>query len=208
MTSFKIFLVLFFLNLSAQAQNIALVIYKSPPILQVWQKSKGELVMTKEYPVCRMGYYFGPKRRQGDMATPEGVYFINRFNPYSLFHLSMGINYPNSIDKAREVKGARLGGDIFIHGNCVSAGCIAMTDSIITILFNQLKPFKKESIPVIILPTNALNEYDEILRECTKEKDPDLIYFNHFKDMKMIFEYWNLFHKVPKVKGNSYSMVY
>ncbi len=59
----------------------------------------------------------GPKRVEGDGKTPEGLYYIDRRNPNSSFHLSLGISYPNTEDKARaHAMGKRAGGDIFIHG--------------------------------------------------------------------------------------------
>lgn len=59
----------------------------------------------------------GHKQFEGDGKTPEGSYIIDRRNPNSEFHLSLGISYPNDADRevAREA-GKAPGGDIFIHG--------------------------------------------------------------------------------------------
>ncbi|WP_458792086.1 L,D-transpeptidase family protein [Yoonia sp. MH D7] len=59
----------------------------------------------------------GHKQVEGDGRTPEGVYRMNRRNPNSRFHLSLGISYPNERDRAyaRSI-GKSPGGDIFIHG--------------------------------------------------------------------------------------------
>lgn len=81
----------------------------------------------------------GPKRVKGDGKTPEGRYRIDRRNPNSSFHLSLGISYPNTADVARaRALGQSPGGDIFIHGqpNAMrprtgenwTAGCIAVTN--------------------------------------------------------------------------------
>ncbi|MDJ0640033.1 MAG: L,D-transpeptidase family protein, partial [Paracoccaceae bacterium] len=80
----------------------------------------------------------GHKTVSGDGKTPEGLYYIDRRNPKSEFHLSLGISYPNERDTARAEKlGKSPGGDIFIHGrgNPVQAwmrdwtwGCIAVTN--------------------------------------------------------------------------------
>lgn len=60
----------------------------------------------------------GHKFFEGDGRTPEGVYLIDRRNPNSKFHLSVGISYPNEKDRAfAEEMGKSPGGDIFIHGN-------------------------------------------------------------------------------------------
>jgi len=81
----------------------------------------------------------GHKTREGDGRTPEGRYFIDRKNPRSAFHLSLGISYPNAEDLARaRAAGVEPGGDIFIHGGPRpgrdrggpdwTAGCIAVTN--------------------------------------------------------------------------------
>lgn len=71
----------------------------------------------KAYPV-ELGFApDGHKRFEGDGRTPEGFYYIDRRNPNSDFHLSVGISYPNprDIELARRA-GKSPGGDIFIHG--------------------------------------------------------------------------------------------
>lgn len=82
----------------------------------------------------------GHKQFEGDGRTPEGSYIIDRRNPNSLFHLSIGISYPNEADIAfAQAKGQSPGGDIFIHGGPRrgidpmdkrdwTAGCISVTD--------------------------------------------------------------------------------
>ncbi len=79
----------------------------------------------------------GDKKISGDGKTPEGHYYINRRNPESRFHLSLGINYPNAQDRAEaKALGHDPGGDIFIHGrgglrNLLADwtwGCIAVTN--------------------------------------------------------------------------------
>lgn len=81
----------------------------------------------------------GDKAREGDGRTPEGSYFIDRKNPDSEYHLSLGISYPDVHDTAAAVEaGDDPGGDIFIHGGPTeardrghpdwTAGCIAVSD--------------------------------------------------------------------------------
>jgi murein L,D-transpeptidase YafK len=97
----------------------------------------------KSYKIALGGEPVGPKTRQGDHRTPEGVYVINGRNSHSQFHRSLHVSYPNGEDKARARKlGASPGGDIFIQGRpngygFVGAahrawdwtdGCIAVTD--------------------------------------------------------------------------------
>jgi murein L,D-transpeptidase YafK len=79
----------------------------------------------------------GPKRMEGDGRTPEGAYLIDKRNPNSSYHLSIGISYPNEYDLAMaQAMGVPPGGNIFIHGTPReerrkgdwTAGCIAVTN--------------------------------------------------------------------------------
>ncbi|CUH66383.1 L,D-transpeptidase catalytic domain [Thalassovita autumnalis] len=100
----------------------------------------------------------GDKLREGDGKTPEGTYFINRRNPNSKFHLSVGINYPDTRDMAEaRAAGVDPGGDIFIHGrpekyrNGVqdwTAGCIAVTDREVELIYAMVK----NGTPITINP--------------------------------------------------------
>ena len=103
--------------------------------------SKGEVLKT--YKIALGGNPIGPKERQGDNKTPEGIYFIDSKNNNSQYHLSLHISYPNESNKKRAQElGVSPGGDIMIHGikNGFSwvgdshtevdwtKGCIAVTD--------------------------------------------------------------------------------
>ncbi|MGB3244880.1 MAG: L,D-transpeptidase family protein [Sulfitobacter sp.] len=71
----------------------------------------------EEYKI-KLGFApIGHKTFEGDGRTPEGRYLIDRRNPNSKFHLSLGISYPNDQDRAiAQEMGKKPGGDIFIHG--------------------------------------------------------------------------------------------
>ena len=54
----------------------------------------------------------GDKKIEGDGKTPEGLYTINRRNPNSSFHLSLGISYPDANDVAEaKALGEKPGGE-------------------------------------------------------------------------------------------------
>ena len=94
----------------------------------------------RTYPIGLGFAPVGHKQFEGDGRTPEGSYVIDRRNPDSLFHLSVGISYPNEADIAfAEAQGRSPGGDIFIHGGPRrgidptnvrdwTAGCISVSD--------------------------------------------------------------------------------
>ncbi len=90
------------------------------------QDGGGDFKLYKSYPICAASGELGPKTKTGDRQSPEGFYFLkaSRFNPWSSYHLSLNLGYPNAYDRAHGYTGDYL----MIHGKCVSIGCYAMTD--------------------------------------------------------------------------------
>ncbi|NLF25085.1 MAG: hypothetical protein GX589_05435 [Deltaproteobacteria bacterium] len=143
-------------NIPYPPRRIFLRAFKEEQQLEVWiqPKRNHRFELLKTYPICRLSGVLGPKRRRGDLQVPEGFYYINRFNPVSRFHLSLGINYPNKSDKILGAYGD-LGGDIFLHGGCVTTGCLPVTDEYIKeiyILGVEAKQAGQKRIPVHIFP--------------------------------------------------------
>ncbi|AUR09536.1 L,D-transpeptidase family protein [Phaeobacter inhibens] len=96
----------------------------------------------------------GHKQIEGDGKTPEGTYLIDRRNPNSRYHLSIGISYPNGQDRAKAAAmGKKPGGEIFIHGepnnakerkraarvDDWTAGCIAVTNDEIEEIYAMVR---------------------------------------------------------------------
>ena len=147
--------------LNPQRLEIFCRLIKTNPRLEVWARNRGgglfELLHT--YPLAATSGRLGPKRRAGDLQVPEGFYEIDRFNPNSNFHLSLGLNYPNAADRA--LGEPHPGGDIFIHGGAATVGCLPITDAGIEevyLLAMAARAAGQAVIPVHIFPfpiTNA-----------------------------------------------------
>lgn len=103
---------------------------KTSRTLEVWARNQGEAAFRPlpGYPLAATSGTLGPKRYAGDGQVPEGFYCINRFNPLSAFHLSLGLDYPTAADVLATGL-ADPGGDIFIHGSNVTDGCLPLTDA-------------------------------------------------------------------------------
>ncbi len=112
----------------------------------------------KDYKI-KLGFApVGHKEIEGDGKTPEGLYMIDRRNPNSRFHLSLGISYPNEQDRARAAElGEKPGGDIFIHGQKSlrdkgrgdwTWGCIAVTNKQIEDIYAMVR----DGTPIQINP--------------------------------------------------------
>lgn len=105
-------------------------IFKQPGVLEIWVESAGgQFKLFEKYDICSFSGSLGPKLKQGDYQSPEGFYFVraNQLNPWSKFHLSFNLGYPNKYDRYY----GRTGSALMVHGNCVSVGCYAMTDTYI-----------------------------------------------------------------------------
>jgi len=131
-------------------------VFKQEEELEVWAKSGTieHFTLVKTYPFCTNSGTLGAKRKEGDYQIPEGFYTINRYNPKSSFYLSLGLNYPNKSDLILSDKTAP-GSDIFIHGACVSVGCVSITDDKIKevyLLTNEAKKHGQTNIEVHCFP--------------------------------------------------------
>jgi murein L,D-transpeptidase YafK len=136
--------------------NLLLIAYKEEQIIDLYAKNllDKKYIKIATYEICTKSGLPGPKNQSGDCQVPEGFYYIDRFNPTSDYYLSLRINYPNEADKKRSTA-LDKGGDIFIHGECVTIGCLPMTtDKIkeIYIYALQARQSGQVKIPVYIFP--------------------------------------------------------
>ncbi len=169
--------------------------------LEVWVKSDPvePFRLFKMYKVCATSGTFGPKRKEGDRQIPEGFYYINEFNPNSNYYLSLGINYPNASDLLKSDIN-NPGSDIFIHGSCVTIGCLPMTDPVMDELFFLTTTAKKEGqdfIPVHLYPyrfddSSSAGQY----KQKTVSK-PELRSFN--KPLEQAYTYFEETYHLPAI---------
>ncbi len=172
--------------------------FKYDAQLEVWAKnsSKESYKLVKTYKVCMQSGTMGPKRLQGDFQVPEGFYYINEFNTNSNYHLSLGLNYPNASDRILS-DSLRPGGDIYIHGSCVSTGCIPVNDQQIEELFvitSNAKAAGQDFIPVHVFPVRYNNKKSVAYLSSTTKTNKSLQQFqsrlqeafDHFENKKQL----------------------
>lgn len=138
--------------------EIAYVTFKDQRQLQVYARnSRAERwKFVKQYPVLAASGKPGPKLIEGDRQVPEGIYEAEFLNPNSRFHLSIRLDYPNEFDRRMALRDnrTRLGGDIMIHGNALSIGCLAMGDEAAEDLFILAAQVGKERTRIVVSPTD------------------------------------------------------
>jgi murein L,D-transpeptidase YafK len=187
------------------AKYIYIRSFKFDGQLEVWVKNtrKEPFKLFKTYRVCAMAGTLGPKRMAGDYQVPEGFYYINEFNPTSNYHLSLGLNYPNASDKILS-DSLRPGGDIYIHGSCVTVGCIPLTDEYIEevyILAAYAKASGQDYIPVHIYPVRYNVKKSADYLAYLSRTDASLKTFG--ERLEQVYDHFELTHQLPIIMTNS-----
>ena len=171
----------------------------------MWVKNqrKDPYKLFKSYRVCALAGTLGPKRMAGDYQVPEGFYYINEFNPNSNYYLSLGLNYPNVSDRILS-DSLRPGGDIYIHGSCVTVGCIPVTDQQIDeiyIIAAYAKALGQDYIPVHIYPVRYNNKKSaEYLNGLTRN-DGQLRAFS--ERLEKVYDHFEMTHQLPVIMTNN-----
>ncbi|NOT51069.1 MAG: L,D-transpeptidase family protein [Chitinophagaceae bacterium] len=183
------------------AKYIYIRSFKYDSQLEVWVKNEigASFQLFKTYKVCALAGTLGPKRMEGDYQVPEGFYYISEFNPRSNYYLSLGINYPNLSDRVLS-DSLRPGSEIFIHGSCVTVGCIPITDQQIDelyILAAYAKDQGQDFIPVHIFPVRFNKEKSVKYLETLTKDDPSL---KKFADrLEDAYDYFEKYKQLPVV---------
>jgi murein L,D-transpeptidase YafK len=167
-------------------------VFKREQLMEVWARGQGAgtFVLVNTYAMCGSSGDLGAKRERGDEQIPEGFYSIDVFNPASRFHLSLGVNYPNAVDRARGAAG-NLGGDIFIHGGCATVGCVPVTDAGIEevyVMALMARDAGQERIPVHMFPTRLDDDGFAWLRETFGPDHPDFGFWENLREGYLAFE--------------------
>lgn len=173
--------------------------------LEVWVRNdrKEDFKLFKTYKVCALAGSLGPKRMEGDYQVPEGFYFINEFNPRSTYHLSLGLNYPNASDKLLSDI-FRPGGDIYIHGSCVTVGCIPVNNEQIEelyILAAHAKNRGQDFIPVHIFPIRYNNKKSQEYLNTLTKTDAQLKQFA--QNLELVYDHFEITRQLPIIMVNN-----
>lgn len=103
-------------------------VFKLESELELWMAGEDGFKLFATYPICRWSGRLGPKQKEGDRQSPEGVYTVRQrqLNANSRWYRSFNLGYPNIYDKSFK----RTGSFLMVHGGCSSIGCYAMTNAV------------------------------------------------------------------------------
>lgn len=187
------------------AKQLYIRSFKYDGELEIWVRNerKEAFKLFKTYKVCALAGTLGPKRMQGDYQVPEGFYYINEFNPTSQYYLSLGLNYPNASDRILS-DSMHPGGDIYIHGSCVTTGCIPVTDKFIDEIY-ILAAFAKNNgqdyIPVHIYPIRYNNKRSVDYLAGLTRTDAQLKRFA--ERLESVYDHFELTRQLPIIMVNN-----
>ena len=152
--------------------DLAFVIFKRSKRFEIYARENNQQKWRyiKTFLIYAASGGAGPKLHEGDDQVPEGIYHIIGLNPKSRFDLSMHLNYPNNFDhkEARHDHRSELGGNIFIHGDRRSIGCIAIGDRAIQQVFPLVYAVGEHHVTVVIAPNDMRKNLPILNREHVK----------------------------------------
>ncbi len=182
-------------------------VFKHEQQLELWLKMKNqeEFKKFKTYAICASSGVLGPKRKQGDGQVPEGFYEIAHFNPASSYHLSLKVNYPNKSDMKKA--GSNPGGDIMIHGECVTIGCVPIENAPMEEVYLLCLESKNRghAIKTHFFPYRFNDKNTEGIK---KKYPPEMIEF--WESLQQGFMYFEKHHKLPVInidKNGNYNLL-
>ena len=191
-------------GLAFPPKQVYLRSFKYDSQLEVWVKSgdSTRFQLFKTYPICALSGTMGPKRMDGDYQVPEGCYYIKSFNPISNYHLSLELNYPNASDRLLS-DSIKPGSDIFIHGGCLTQGCIPIKDipmEELYVLAVYAQSAGQDFIPVHVFPIKYDREKSKAFLKRSSRDDPE--YHSFSNKMMEIFNHFQSNHQLPIVTVN------
>jgi murein L,D-transpeptidase YafK len=178
--------------------------FKREAELELWARNPGRRFrLISTYPILASSGEPGPKRREGDRQVPEGFYEIDRFNPQSAYHLSLGLNYPNAADLVLSDHD-EPGSDIFIHGSNVSIGCAPLGDDAIEEVYLaafDARKYGQAKIQVHVFPARMSGPEWEAFASEQIARRPELADF--WAQLRPAFEHFEKHRTLPEINIES-----
>ncbi len=189
-------------KLSQVGLPIYIRIFKKEGILELYAKQKSTFQLVDSYPICSYSGDLGPKQRLNDKQSPEGFYItkMQMLNPYSQYHLSFKLNYPNQFDKNR----GNTGGLIMIHGGCSSIGCYAMGDNNIEEIYYFLAQALQHGQPYV-----NIHIFPFRMTKDNMQSYADSTHYAFWQQLQPAYDFFERYKQLPEIsiQHNSYTLV-
>lgn len=174
-------------------QPVFIRIFKKSSELELWMEGDRGWELFRTFAICRWSGRLGPKLKLGDKQAPEGFYSVRKaqLNPHSRHHLSFNLGFPNAFDRAH----SRTGNYLMVHGGCTSAGCYAMTDRQVDVIYRLVEAALdngQRAVPVHAFPFRMTE------RNLARYGDPRWSCF--WAQLKTGYDAFERARQVPRVK--------
>ncbi|MFJ5472104.1 peptidoglycan meso-diaminopimelic acid protein amidase [Pectobacterium carotovorum] len=171
---------------------IYIQIFKEERIFELYAKVGSEYRLLEQYPICKYSGGLGPKRVEGDLKSPEGFYQVDlrQLKPDSQYYRAINIGFPNDYDKSQGYSGRYL----MIHGECVSVGCYAMTNTYMDEIYRYAEAALRNGqakIDIAIYPFRMTEQNMQRHRNST--------YASFWKQLQPGYSYFNQHNQPPAV---------
>ena len=183
--------------LTYDSLDVLLITYKNELEMQLWVKKRkphSKYLHLKSFKITDTNVAnLGPKSKRGDNLTPEGFYSVD-FYPalkWSDYYLAFRIPYPNDADIARRKYWGiedKSGGDINIHGCCISIGCVPIGNPDMEELFLLIRANQKNGsvAHILIFPFKF---HDRSAKEN---------FFGQYRDDEHMLDFWQSLEKIQQ----------
>lgn len=167
-------------------------IFKLESELELWLKGKEGFKLFATYPICRWSGRLGPKLKEGDRQSPEGIYTVARrqLNANSRWYKSFNLGYPNIYDRSFN----RTGSYLMVHGGCSSIGCYAMTNPVMKEIWELILASYRKGQKRIMVHAFPFHMTDRNLRVYGNDK-----WASFWKELKPAYDMFNESRIPPKV---------
>lgn len=167
-------------------------IFKLESELEIWLQGKEGFKLFATYPICRWSGRLGPKLKEGDRQSPEGIYTVARrqLNANSRWYKSFNLGYPNIYDRSFN----RTGSYLMVHGGCSSIGCYAMTNPVMKEIWELILASYRRGQKRIMVHAFPFRMTDRNLRVYGNDK-----WASFWKELKPAYDMFNETQIPPKV---------
>jgi len=156
----------------AKQDDCFLLCDKNSKALKLYRSVKNAFQLIRSYP-CIVGSNNGDKRKAGDLATPEGIYFltsslIGKGLPQRYGYGAFSLNYPNLLDQ----KEGKRGSGIWLHGYpdqaerpASSEGCVVVQNKDLKELTGYIKTGDTPMVIVDAVKYRSLHDQEMLAQE-------------------------------------------
>ena len=166
-----------FVKLNYALRNLvkymAFLVFKEERRVEMWVVTRYNRILLKTFPILGLSGTSGPKIREWDFQSPEGIYPVRERVNEMIYHKGLLMDYPNQNDLVRQkILGVTSPGyGLYMHGKSLSYGCVSMGDSTMDEIFRVIDELNVKKMKIISAPFDLRKKnrrFNRLLRRARK----------------------------------------